>query len=62
MTTPRRFTRKEVASMIGVSVASVRRNEVRWGLDRARVNANARLVWYSATVVVSELTRRNLIA
>ena len=57
----RRLTRKEVAEMIGVSVYSVRRNEVRWGLDRARVTANQRLVWYVESVAIEELSRRRLI-
>lgn len=60
-TRPKRLTRKEVAELVGVSVYSVRRNEIRWGLDRARVTANPRLVWYVESIVIEELSRRRLI-
>lgn len=45
------ITRKHVAEMIGVSAEQVRRNEKRWGIDRARRDLNRRCVRYNATMV-----------
>ena len=58
----RRLTRKEVAALVGTSTHSVRRNEIRWGLEKAKVRANGRVIWYHETVVMRELLARNLIA
>lgn len=57
----KRLTRKEVACLIGVSVYSVRRNEDAWGLTRAKVRANSRVIWYVASVAIVELRKRHLI-
>ncbi len=56
-----RLTRKEVAGLIGVSTYSVRRNEEAWGLTRAKVRANGRLIWYVASEAIAELRKRRLI-
>lgn len=48
------ITRKEIASMLEVSVDTVVRNESRWGIDKHRRNVSPRQVDYhrSATVLV----------
>jgi hypothetical protein len=40
------ITRKDIATMLNVSVGAVRRNEKRVGLDRARCDINPRLIRY----------------
>ena len=57
----RRLTRKEIAGLVGVSTDSVRRNEDLWGLTKAKVKANARLVWYNETQALEELKDRHLL-
>lgn len=57
----KRLTRKEVAGLVGVSSDSVRRNEEAWGLTRAKVRANGRLIWYVASEAIAELRKRRLL-
>lgn len=57
----KRLTRKEVACLVGVSVYSVRKNEEAWGLNRAKVQANSRLIWYVASEAIAELRKRRLL-
>lgn len=57
----KRLTRKEVAAMVGVSTDSVRRNEEAWGLTKAKVQANSRLIWYREQEAVEELQERHLL-
>ena len=47
--------------MVGVSTDSVRRNEDAWGLTKAKVKANSRLVWYREEEAVHELQERHLL-
>ena len=52
--------RKDIAQMLGVSVYVVRANEVRWGLDKSKVELNPRLIRYesgSALKAISRITR-----
>lgn len=57
----KKLTRKEVAGMVGVSTESVRRNEGEWGLTKAKVKANSRLIWYEEKEALTELRERRLI-
>lgn len=52
------WDRKEIATRLNVSVDSVRRNEIRWGLVKARSHLNKRLVRYRARMVLRELRAR----
>ena len=51
-------TRKDVAGVLGVSVDAVRRNEKRWGIDKARVDLNARCVRYRHSMLMFILAAR----
>ncbi len=48
------ISRKEVASLIDpdMSTDQVRRNERRWGIDKARADLNPRCVRYRSIVVI----------
>jgi ribosomal protein L13E len=54
-------SRKDVAALLGVTVDAVRRNEKRWGLDRARADLNCRCVRYRTTVMMSALRLRGFV-
>ncbi|HZR17967.1 MAG TPA: hypothetical protein VFE51_11660 [Verrucomicrobiae bacterium] len=56
------LTIKDIATdLLEVTVKTVRRNEKRWGLDKARYSVNKRVVRYRRGIVIRELLRRNLI-
>ena len=56
-----RITRKEIAYLIDTSCDMVRKNEKRWGLDRARVKINARVILYWEDEAMEILRERGLI-
>jgi len=45
------LSRKDVAALIGETTTVVRRNEKRWGLDKARADLNSRLIRYRGEMV-----------
>src|ERR1043166_5993545 len=58
---PMLVTRKDIAALMGVSVDSVRRNEVRWGLKLVRRDLNSRSVRYRRGDPLELLTVRGSI-
>lgn len=52
------LSRKDIAAMLGpeFTVLQVRRNEKKWGLDRARVKLKTRMVFYRYSIAVQILT------
>lgn len=54
------LTRKQIAQRVGISTQSVKRNEVRLGLDRVRVRVNPRLVVYPERQTLRLLRARGL--
>jgi hypothetical protein len=54
MTPTPMMDRKEIAQVMGdkVTVRQVRRNERKWGLDRARVKIKTRMVLYRRSAVL----------
>ena len=58
MTTKPLLTRKDIAQMLGPEFTAnqVRRNERKWGLDRARVKLKTRMVFYRYSIAVQVLT------
>jgi|ERR1051325_5144261 hypothetical protein len=51
-TQPTLICRKDIAAMVGVSVVTVTRNELRWGLKTARRDLNRRSVRYLRRLAV----------
>lgn len=50
------LTRKDIAAMLGdVTPDQVRKNEKRWGLDKARADLNCRCVRYRARPAIRAL-------
>lgn len=52
------LTRAEIASMLCVSIRQVRKNEKRWGLDKARRDLNHSCVRYKSSIVWNILLGR----
>jgi len=55
------LTRKEIASLIYVSVRTVRRNEDRWGLNKFRIQITSRMIRFKKTEVLKLLQKKNFI-
>lgn len=54
-------TRKEIATLLEVSVDVIRKNERRWKLEDCRANLNARLVRYFRGKTMAKLRLLKLI-
>jgi hypothetical protein len=54
-------SRKDLATLLGVTVDQVRRNERRWGLDKARRDLNPRCVRYRRTEAMAVLRARGFV-
>jgi DNA-binding XRE family transcriptional regulator len=54
------LTRKQIAQRVGMSPQSIKRNEVRLGLDRIRVRVNPRMVLYPERRTLQILRARGL--
>jgi hypothetical protein len=61
MTSPDRISRKELATLLGVSVYVVRKNEKRHGLDKVRADVNRRVVGYRRAESLQILRERGLL-
>ncbi len=60
-TTPCAFlSRKQIAQALGESVDMLAENERRWGLDRARVNFNRRVIRYRRAQALAILAARGM--
>lgn len=46
------LTRKDIALLIGVTPRQVKRNEAKWGLDKARSQLGTRPLLYRTSLVV----------
>ncbi len=57
MRPPKHITRKDIALIIAPSITAdqIRRNERKWGLDKARVRFNSRVVLYRTDRALSIL-------
>lgn len=58
---PTYLTRKDVANLLECNTLQVQRNEVNWGIRKARRDLNKRIIRYLASVVIAELLARRLI-
>lgn len=61
MASKKYWTRKELASLLDISIQSVRDNETRLGLDKARANFNRRLIRYHWPTVEQQLRQRGIL-
>ena len=52
------WTRKEIAQLLDVSVNTIRINEEKLGLNKAKFVVSPRLVRYTSSVAATELKRR----
>ena len=54
------LSRKQLAQRTGLSALSIRRNEARLGLDRAKVKVNQRVILYRSKEALQALRSRGL--
>ena len=55
------LSRKEIGQLVGVCAKTVKRNELAWGLDKARAKTGNRIVLFTYSKALSILLERGLV-